>query len=66
MDFWFWTQITGAVVFGNALFSCLAFFLYRVSQQERAGRKAEDLPVWVFILGLVPIFALIAVVLSLT
>ena len=66
MDVFYWVQIVGAVFLGNILFAMLAFFLHRVSTQERSGKKAEDLPFWVFVIGLTPLIAFAGIVASLS
>lgn len=61
MDFLYWLQVATAVMFGNAMTAGIAYFLFRVSRQERSGLNAEDLPFRVFLVGLIPMFFFIGV-----
>ena len=63
MDILYFTQVAGAVVFGNLVSAMGLYFAYKVSKHEKFGGDPVDLPPWMFLLGLAPCGVLIAAVL---
>lgn len=54
MDVFFWYQIVGAVLAGNALTFMFGYYIWRCTKQERNGLDTSYLPLYVHLCGIIP------------
>jgi hypothetical protein len=54
LDFWYFMQIVAAVIAANA--ASFAFFMgaMKASKEQKAGKKEDQLPLWVYPCLIVP------------
>ena len=57
MTFDYWFEIVTAVFAGNMLFLVYGYFLWYIAKQDqkKLGITFDDLPIWVLLIGAVPL-----------
>lgn len=55
MDILYFIQVVGAVIVGNFFSAMFVYAAYLISRHEKREGTTDGLPVWVFVLALIPL-----------